>query len=223
MLDWRGLHDPDTASDDGELPVLSRDRSTSTWWLAIEIPALILVAALLAIGFKATVAQAYSIPSGSMEPQLAVGDRVLVSRLAYRLHDPNRGDVVVFHDPVGAPRGDDSFIVARYGRDALEALGIVEPEDTELIKRVVGLPGETVEARDGAVYVEGRRLFEPYLPDDVVQTDFGVIVVPDGHVFVMGDHRDNSKDSREFGPVPVDSIVGRAIAIVWPPTRVAYL
>jgi radical SAM superfamily enzyme YgiQ (UPF0313 family) len=88
---------------------------------------------------------------------------------------------------------------------------------------IIGLPGETVEAHDGSVFVDGRRLIEPYLPDDAVQADFGVIVVPEGHVFVMGDHRDNSVDSRRFGPVDVDSVVGRAFAVIWPPGRATYL
>lgn len=184
---------------------------------------MVLVAAALAIGFKSTVAQAYSIPSGSMEPQLAVGDRVIVTRLAYRVHEVNRGDIVVFDDPAAAPDSDDSFVVTRLGRDALVGLGVMKPSDTELIKRVIALPGETVQAHDGSIWIDGRRLIEPYLPDDVVQTDFGVVVVPEDHVFVMGDNRGNSSDSRRFGPVPVDSIVGRAMAIVWPPGRIAHL
>lgn len=182
-----------------------------------------MVAAALAIGFQSTVAQRYSIPSGSMEPQLAVGDRVLVSRLAYRLHEPNRGDIVVFDDPAALPDDDDDLLPIRLGRRALERLGVIEPSQVELIKRVVGLPGETIEGRNGAVWVNGRRVIEPYLPDDVVQEDFGVVLVPDDHVFVMGDHRSNSVDSRRFGPVPVDSLVGRAVAIVWPPAHIAHL
>lgn len=223
MNDWRGMRsgDPDAA-----LPPLDPDEAdgASPWRLLVEIPVLILVAALIAIFVKAFVAQAFYIPSASMEPQLTAGDRVVVSRTAYDLHEPRRGDVVVFDDPqdVGGP-DDESFVVVRYGRDALEAVGIVRPEDAELIKRIVALPGETVEGIGDGVVIDGRPLIEPYLDAAVVTPAFAPVTVPEGHVFVMGDNRSNSKDSRVFGPVPVDTVVGRAIARVWPPGRLAYL
>lgn len=222
MIAWRGMR---SGEPDEHLRPLDPEEAagSSPWRLLIEIPVLILIAALIAIGVKAFVAQAFYIPSASMEPQLTAGDRVVVSRTAYELHDPRRGDVVVFHDPDAVDEPDDTFVVLRLGRDALEAVGAVRPEDAELIKRVVALPGETVEGRDGVVRVDGRRLVEPYLDQTVVTTDFPAVVVPDAHVFVMGDNRANSKDSRRFGAVPSDSIVGRAIARVWPPGRLAYL
>ncbi len=158
-----------------------------------------------------------------MEPQLRAGDRVVVSRLAYHLHDPRRGDVVVFSDPIEDRGPDHSFLLVRLGRDALQAVGLARPDDKELIKRVIGLPGETVEGHDGSVYIDGRPLIEPYLPDDVVIRDFAPYRVPADEVFVMGDNRTNSKDSRIFKAIPVDSIVGRAIARIWPPGRIAYL
>jgi len=178
---------------------------------------------VIALVVKAFLAQAFFIPSESMEPQLVTGDRVVVSRLAYDLHEPRRGDIVVFDDPTVPEEPDRSLLPVRWGRDALEALGVVEPRGRELIKRVVGLPGEQVSGLGGRVLIDGRPLREPYLAPTVVIDDFPPVSVPEGHVFVMGDSRRNSKDSRRFGPVDTDEVVGRAIARVWPPTRVAWL
>jgi signal peptidase I len=181
------------------------------------------LAAVIALVVKAFLAQAFFIPSESMEPQLVTGDRVVVSRLSTDLHEPRRGDIVVFDDPTVADVEDGSLLPVRLGRDALEALGVVEPRGRELIKRVVGLPGELVSSDGQGVLVDGRPLREPYLADTAVTDPFPAVRVPEGHVFVMGDSRRNSKDSRRFGPVDVDRIVGRAIARVWPPQRAAWL
>jgi signal peptidase I len=155
-------------------------------------------ALLVALVIRATLFQAFWIPTGSMEPTLHEGDRVLVNKMSYRLHDVHRGDVVVFVRP-------DS-----------EAAAAAEDDVRDLIKRVVGLPGETVEARDGVVYVDGRRLEEPYLPEGTVTENLPPTSVPEGHVFVMGDNRGNSHDSRAFGAIDVDSIVGRAFVRIYP-------
>lgn len=193
--------------------------------MAAELPLLVVVAVVVALVVKAFVAQAFFIPSGSMEPQLEVGDRVVVSRIAYHLHEPRRGDIVVFPSLTEEVPGDDSVFPLRITHEVLQGLGLREPPETELIKRVIGLPGETLEARGGRVYVDGRELVEPYLDADLATEDFGPITVPADHVFVLGDNRlpNMSLDSRVFGPVPIDSIVGRAVARVWPPGRVANL
>ena len=203
-----------------QLTAAAPPAATKPSWrrLLLELPILLLVAFVAAWALKAHVAQAYHIPSGSMEPQLEIGDRVFVSRLAYRMHDPRRGDIVVFDDPRGGVDGG-GFV-----DEALEGAGLRPPDETELIKRVIGLPGEVIEARGGRVFIDGRQLVEPYLPDGVVTDDFGPITVPAEHVFVLGDNRGASADSRfGLGPVPEDRIVGRAIARVWPPGRWANL
>jgi len=155
---------------------------------------LIIGAALIAaVVIKTYLIQAFYIPSASMEHTLNIQDRVLVNKLSYRIHDIHRGDIVVFERPpndVGQIR--------------------------DLIKRVVGLPGETVEGREGTVYVDGRPLQEPYLERGVVISDFPLKRIPEGYIWVMGDNRGNSSDSRVFGPVAESSIVGRAFIRVWP-------
>jgi signal peptidase I len=102
-------------------------------------------------------------------------------------------------------------------------VGLVQPSTEEWIKRVVALPGETVEGRDGAVWINGRRLIEPYLRDDVTISSFPPQVVPADHLWIMGDNRTNSTDSRVVGPIAMSSVVGRAVLTVWPPGRAAFL
>ena len=187
--DDEGGADDDLDSDDtGPSPAV---RSLVEW-------AVVVVGALVvAFVVKTFLFQAFYIPSESMEPTLDVGDRVLVNKLSYDAHDVNRGDLVVFERP------DDGFAV-------------VPGETEDLIKRVVALPGETIEARDGVVYIDGRRLEEPYLTGEVLTQNLPPTEVPDGHVFVMGDNRNNSEDSRVFGAVDESLIVGRAFLRVWP-------
>ncbi len=153
-------------------------------------------ALVLALIVRTFVLQAFSIPSESMETTLLIGDHVVVDKITYRLSDVDRGDIVVFDRPESVP-------------------SVYE----ELIKRVIGLPGETVEGIGGQVVIDGVPLDEPYLDADVVIDDFGPVVVPDGHVFMMGDNRDRSSDSRVFGPIPLDSIVGQARLTYWPLDR----
>jgi signal peptidase I len=197
------------------------------WWKRyrwlLELPVLLVAAIVLTLLVKAFLAQAFFIPSASMEPQLREGDRVVVSRTAYRLHDVHRGDIVVFPSPA-VPADDESFFEGIV-HDVLEAVALRDPGDRELIKRVVGLPGEVIEGRNGRVTINGVILEEPYLPAGVSTTDFGPLEVPAEHVFVMGDNRNNSHDSRfpDIGPIEIDTIVGRAIARVWPPGRTAFL
>lgn len=185
-----------------------------------ELPILFIVALAVAIVLKTFVVQAFFIPSGSMEPTLEPGDRVLVQKVVY---GPDRGDVIVFSDPQGRP-GPDRGIVGGFVHWLSSTLGIERPEHEDFIKRVIGLPGETVELRDGRLFVDGVRIREPYLKGAVDTRDYGPVKVPEGALFVLGDNRLNSNDSRfGLGFVPVDKVVGRAFAIVWPPSRAGWI
>jgi signal peptidase I len=161
---------------------------------AVEWVVIIGGAFLVAFVVKTFLIQAFFIPSGSMLPTLHEDDRVLVNKLSYDLHDVHRGDLVVFERPEN------------------EAAGQIK----DLIKRVVGLPGERIESRDGAVYIDGDLLEEPYLADGAETTGLEPQTVPEGHVFVMGDNRGDSMDSRVFHAIDEDLIVGRAFVRVWP-------
>jgi len=190
--------------------------------VAREVVVLVVTALVIAVVVKSFVAQAFYIPSGSMLPQLQINDRVVVSKVSYRLHDPRRGDIVVFDAPGGEPK-DTSALPARALRSVIQSIGLSAPSTDEYIKRVVALPGERVEGHDGRVLVDGRALIEPYLPAGVVTTDFAAVIVPPHTLWVMGDNRGNSADSRVFGPVPRSTVVGRAFSRVWPLDHTSFL
>lgn len=170
-------------------------------WVLIAICAL-----GLALLMRTFLVHAYRIPSGSMEPTLLVGDRVVAYKLGYRLHDINRGDVVVFGNPNGAHEADD------------------------LIKRVIAVGGETLELNEGFVFIDGQLLDEPYLvsagstfpktpiPGCVNTAESDRCEVPEGKLLVLGDNREASRDGRYFGPVDGDAVVGRAFMKYWPPS-----
>jgi signal peptidase I len=190
--------------------------------LVRELPFLLVVAFVIAFLVKSLVAQAFYIPSESMVPTLEVGDRVLVSRISYRLHEPHRGDIVVFTSPFANGRSDDRGIVQRVVHGVLESVGFRQPSTEDFIKRVIGLPGETVEGKDGRILIGGRELQEPYLAETPIG-DFPPKQVPEGSLWVMGDNRNRSSDSRVFGPIDEHKIVGRAILRIWPIPRLGFL
>jgi signal peptidase I len=194
----------------------ARERVNASGRLLREAVVLVGTAMLIAFLIKSFVAQAFFIPSGSMIPQLNVGDRVVVSKVAYRLHDPHRGDIVVFDAPNQVEAKDDEALPRKVVRGILESIGLSTPSTEEYIKRVIGLPGEKVEGRDGRVYVNGRELVEPYLPQGPTTRDFEPVTLGDGQLWVMGDNRENSSDSRVFGPIAEATVVGRAFVKVWP-------
>lgn len=207
---------PHTASadaSDDEATAVHRPRSTAR--SVIEWIAVIGGALVVALVIKTFLIQAFYIPSGSMEPTLEIGDRVLVNKLSYRVHDVNRGDLVVFEANEG--EGDCGQPLSAAAAAASES-GI-----KDLIKRVIGLPGETVEGRDGQLLVDDHVLVEPYLPEGVTTMDFDPVEIPQGCVWVMGDNRGDSRDSRFFGPIDEDQIVGRAFVRVWPLDSLGFL
>ncbi|GAB4286298.1 MAG: hypothetical protein Kow0067_09990 [Coriobacteriia bacterium] len=158
-----------------------------------ELVTMLVLAVLLATALKTFVVQPFAIPSASMRPTLEVGDRIIANRFIYRFAEPRAGDVVVFQ----APSGDG----------------------TDYIKRIIAVAGQSVDIRDGVVWIDGRPLTEPYA---LGVTEPGPVslplTVPAQHVWLMGDNREDSRDSRWFGPQPVTNIVGQAFFIYWPPS-----
>lgn len=196
-------------------------------WLR-ETAIVVTSALVLSILIKTFLAQAFYIPSGSMENTLAVGDRVLVSKLTPAPLDVNRGDLVVFVDPGGwLDTPPDTRSALRRGvEEALTFVGLLPQNAGEhLIKRVIGLGGDTVECCDtgGRLVVNGVGIDEPYLKPGVTPSDieFAVTVPPD-HAWLMGDNRSNSQDSRSHGgspgggAVPMANVVGNAFLVMWP-------
>lgn len=163
---------------------------------------------------KTFLVQPFWIPSESMLDTIHVNDRVMVNKLAYDLGEPERGDVVVFRDPA-EPEIDESIPEAVI-RSVLEAVGIRTRGHEDLIKRIIGLPGETITISDDQVHVDGVPISEPYLDADVAMPDAGPFEVGEDQVFVMGDNREFSFDSRRFGNIEFDALIGRAFVIIWP-------
>ncbi|MDQ2754456.1 MAG: signal peptidase I [Actinomycetota bacterium] len=180
-----------------ETPATKKGSRVALEWVVIVVAAIV-----IAVVVRSFLFQPFYIPSGSMEPTLKVGDRLLVNKLSYDVHGVHRGDIVVFARPPNDP----------------------SPGIKDLIKRVVGLPGETLQGKAGAVYINGHPLAEPYLPHgradyaspDSFPAAFPPTIIPPGDYFMMGDNRANSEDSRYFGPVPEKLFVGRAFFRVWP-------
>ena len=185
-------------------------------------PFLIFVALAVAILVKTFVIQAFYIPSESMVPTLEVGDRVFVSKFMFDGGDVARGDVIVFENPNPGELPDRSG-VSSVLHWLGEGIGLAQPENEDFIKRVIGLPGETIEIKENVVYIEGEPLDEPYLTEEARSSngDLEPTTVPDGEVFVMGDNRGNSADSRYgLGTVPLDRVIGKAFVLIWPPSHV---
>ena len=188
-----------------------------------ELPILLIAALLIAIVVKTFLVQAFFIPSISMSPTLEKGDRILVCRICLHLSDIQRGDVIVFSDPQPAPGADRGPVGAALHWLG-EGIGVAQPENEDFIKRVIGLPGDVVELHDGKLFVNGDRVDEPYLNPEIDTSAYPPTLVPDGMLFVLGDNRAHSGDSRFQPPVgvgfvPEDKVIGKAFVIVFPPSR----
>ncbi len=214
--------------EDVEEPASARSGWSMPLWQ--ELPLLVILALSLALVIRTFFLQAFFIPSGSMEQTLRVQDRVLVNKLIYHLRAPRRGEVVVF-------RGTDSWasesvalpsesVVAKVAAALGSLVGLAEPNEKDFVKRVIGLPGDAVACCDarGRVTINGHALDEPYVYQNnpIDERSFGRITVPPGRMFVMGDHRGVSQDSRAhihdpwLGTVPISHVIGKAFATIWP-------
>jgi signal peptidase I len=193
----------------------AQSRIPQPWRTIVDWFVTIGLAIAFVLAFEAEVAKPYRIPSPSMEPtlhcakpvafcQAGHSDRVIADRLAYRFGDPKRGQIVVFHAPPKADRCG--------GGEA----------GSPFIKRLVGLPGEVVSMRRGVVYIDGDRLSEPYVSPDLRGDESGTWHVPAGRYFVLGDNRIHSCDSRTWGTVPRDDLIGPAKLTYWPPSRMSF-
>ena len=199
-----------------------------------ELPILVILALLVSLLIKSFLVQFFYIPSGSMENTLQIKDRVAVNRVPFIGNDINRGDVIVFRDPAGwlpdASTASGNGVTNKI-REGLVLVGIVpNPAKQYLVKRVIGVAGDNVVAKDQVLTINGKPTNEPYIfagnsPSD---TDFN-ITVPEGKVWVMGDHRGASGDSRVHqddvnnGMVPVEKITGRVIATIWPIKQIGFI
>ena len=214
--------DPSAGSDVAET---SERTKPDRFWR--ELPILLLVSLAIAILIKTFLIQAFYIPSISMEPTLEKGDRILVCRICLHVSGIERGDIVVFSNPhpgPGVERGPVGAVLQWLG----QGLGVAQPENKDYVKRVIGLPGDVVELNDGQLFVNGEQVDEPYLNSEVDTRPYGPVTVPDGMLFVLGDNRAHSGDSRfppptGLGYVPEDTVIGKAFVIVYPPSRWGWL
>ena len=174
---------------------------------------LLLGAVILAVLIKSLVIQPFEIPSQSMHPTLQVGDRVMVSKVNYLFGEPAKGDVVVFAPP--GRRDPDRNVLEVVWHEVREAFGWYDISEADLIKRVIATGGDRVEIRRNQVWVNGELLEEEYLGSSTQEESLTVEVEED-HIFLMGDHRSKSSDSRVFGTVHEDMVVGKAVFRIWP-------
>jgi signal peptidase I len=191
----------------------------------IEFVTIVAVALGLALGIQAFIVKPYRIPSGSMEPTLDIGQRVLVDRVSKHFTSFHRGDIVVFKPPKGA---DEEIQCGDPNKPPDQPCPKPTPQksDTNFIKRIIGLPGDRLKVIKGRAYINGKELNEPYIRPDAscpICNEPREITIPPGYFFMMGDNRGESDDSRDWGPVPKGWIIGKAFFTYWPPHRIGTL
>jgi signal peptidase I len=197
----------------------------------IELVVIVALALGLALAIQAWIVKPYQIPSGSMEPTLDIGQRVLVNRFIYHLHEPKAGDVVVFHPPDGAESASECGVLVKKMQPLETGEACPKPTAGEssqtFIKRIVAVGGDTLSIKDGHPVVNGvEKTDEPYINPcggGYECTLPKTITIPAGSFFMMGDNRGESDDSRYWGPVPKSWIIGEAFATYWPPDRIGTL
>jgi signal peptidase I len=213
----------------GKSPAPAKKRAKSTTNSIVELIAIIAIAVLLALGIQAFIVKPYRIPSGSMEPTLKVGQRVLVNRLGMDFGKPHVGEIAVFHPPEGSEHeqcGPVARSTITFGGAACDQTNSQEETSVNFIKRIVAGPGDTISVKEGHVYRNGKPEHDSYIKScgGVQECNFPTpITVPAGHWFMMGDNRGESDDSRFWGPVPTSWIIGDAFATYWPPDRIGLL
>jgi signal peptidase I len=191
----------------------------------IEFVTIIAVALGLALGIQAFIVKPYRIPSGSMEPTLDIGQRVLVDRVSKHFTSFHRGDIVVFKPPKGADSEAQCGVPTKPPDEPCPK-PTPQKSDTNFIKRIIGLPGDRLKVIRGHAYINGKELNEPYIRPDAscpICNEPREITIPPGHFFMMGDNRGESDDSRDWGPVPKGWIIGKAFFTYWPPHRIGTL
>ena len=218
--------DPPPAPGEPQTPPYHKEDERRPELLAVVRETLVLVAlaVLLAVVFKTFLVAAFYIPSGSMESTLNISDRVLVEKVSYRFGDIEHGDVVVFvHEEPGFEPVGPSNPVTGFFSSLGQAIGVVPPSDRDFIKRVVGLPGDTITCEGGDLVRNGDKVPEPYLDDGIETESCKTTKVGPGELFVMGDNRINSQDSRIFGVIQRSDVVGRAFVRIWPLNHTGWL
>jgi signal peptidase I len=207
-----GAPGENAGEDDDDQDEVPQDKEPSARWI-VELVSVVVVATLVAVLLRTFVVATYSIPSGSMEPTLKIGDRIVVDKLSYKLHGVDRGNIVVFSTP--------------------PTENCAGPPVSDLVKRVIGLPGEIISLAEGNVYINGHLLPEPFLlPNQRDDTYPGPSTaryalhrayrIPAGEVYVMGDNRPESCDSRYWGPIRESTIVGEVDMRIWPLSRIGF-
>jgi signal peptidase I len=195
-----------------------QDRPASIWRSIFELIVILFIAVVIAVLLQSFVIKPVMVISGSMSPTIKVGDRLFTDRVTFYFRKPRRGDIVVWRYPPDNPKSLNTNDILYWPFEQLgETLHLThQTSSPPFVKRVIATEGETFELKRGLLYINGKRVNEPYIVRDY--GNYGPYKVPKGMLFCMGDNRPNSRDSRFFGPAPVRAVIGRAFLKWWPPS-----